>query len=326
MTPTVARSRFDVVQPGILTKMQLWFNRASEVSIHEQLVTQVILGILSGDLAPGQRLPSTRELARRFKLHPNTASAGYRQLEHEGWLESRRGSGVFVRQVKSGTQPSRGHALDQLISDFFTSARTLGLPLASIQARLRERLDQPSPGHFLLIEPDEELRKIVAAEIQQKLDFPVKGAGLEACKSPAALKNAIPVVLQSKAKIAAEALPAGTELLALQSRSVPESLAGWLPAPPNALVAVASRWPGFLRLGRTMLLASGFHPDTLVFRDARKKNWQRALGEVAAVVCDCETATGFTVAGLRKTRRVVVFRLLSQASIRELQDYIKFLA
>src|SRR5712664_1454509 len=77
--------------------MQLWFARGSEVTIREQLVTQVILGILSDDLAPGQRLPSTRELARRFKLHPNTASAGYRQLERERWLESRRGSGVFVR-------------------------------------------------------------------------------------------------------------------------------------------------------------------------------------------------------------------------------------
>src|SRR5229473_5164010 len=109
--------------------MQLWFNRASEVSIREQLVTQVILGILSGDLAPGQRLPSTRELARRFKLHPNTASAGYRQREREGWLESRRGSGVFVRTGKdeAGARPSGGHTLDQLISDFFTSARTLGI-------------------------------------------------------------------------------------------------------------------------------------------------------------------------------------------------------
>jgi GntR family transcriptional regulator len=302
--------------------MQLWFNRASEVSIREQLVTQVILGILSGDLALGQRLPSTRELARRFKLHPNTASAGYRQLEREGWLESRRGSGVFVRagKDKAGTRPSGGHTLDQIIADFFTSARTLGLPLASVQARLRERLDQPSPNHFLLIEPDEELRKIVAAEMQKALDFPVKGAGLEACKSPAALKNAIPVVLQSKAKIAAEALPAGTELLALQSRSVPESLAGWLPAPPNALVAVASRWSGFLNLGRTMLLASGFHTDTLIFRDARKKNWQRGLEEMAAVVSDCVTA-----ADLRKIHRVVVFSLLSEASVRELQDYVRFL-
>lgn len=307
--------------------MQLWFNRANEVSIREQLVTQVILGILSGDLAPGQRLPSTRELARRFRLHPNTASAGYRQLEREGWLESRRGSGVFVRtgKDKCAAWPSDGHTLDQLISDFFASARALGSPLTSVHARLRERLNQPPPDHFLLIEPDEELRKIVAAEIQGTVDFPLKSAGLEGCKSAAALKGASPVVLQSKAKIAFDALPPGSELIALQTRSVPESLAGWLPAPKDALVAVASRWPGFLKMGRTMLLASGFHPDTLIFRDARKKNWQRGLAEMAAVVCDGVTAVEFTSAKTRTSPRVVVFSLLSEASIRELQDYVKFL-
>ena len=80
--------------------MQLWFARGSEVTIREQLVTQVILGILSDDLAPGQRLPSTRELARRFRLHPNTVSAGYRQLERERWVEFRHGSGVYVRDEK----------------------------------------------------------------------------------------------------------------------------------------------------------------------------------------------------------------------------------
>src|SRR5437879_4195900 len=164
--------------------MQLWFARDSEVSIREQLVTQFILGILSDDLAPGQRLPSTRELARRFKLHPNTASAGYSQLEREGGLESRRGSGVFVRAGKTVARPTDGNTLHQLISDFFTSARTRGLPLASVRERLNGRLDQPQPDHFLLIELDEELRKIVSAEIQHAVDFPVKSSGLEACKSP----------------------------------------------------------------------------------------------------------------------------------------------
>jgi len=77
--------------------MQLWFVHASAVSLREQLVTQIILGILSEDLSPGQRLPSTRELARRFRVHPNTISAGYRQLERERWVEFRRGSGVYVR-------------------------------------------------------------------------------------------------------------------------------------------------------------------------------------------------------------------------------------
>jgi len=58
--------------------LHLWFSPASEVPIYRQLVTQVSLAILSGDLKPGDRLPSTRELARRFCIHPNTVSAGYR--------------------------------------------------------------------------------------------------------------------------------------------------------------------------------------------------------------------------------------------------------
>ena len=74
--------------------MRLWFSRASEISIRDQLVTQIVLSILSGDLAPAQRLPSTRELARRFHLHPNTISAGYRQLAHQNWVEFRKGSGI----------------------------------------------------------------------------------------------------------------------------------------------------------------------------------------------------------------------------------------
>jgi len=65
--------------------MQLWFARGNEVTIREQLVTQIVLAILSDDLRAGQRLPSTRELARRFRLHSNTVSAGYRQLKREGW-------------------------------------------------------------------------------------------------------------------------------------------------------------------------------------------------------------------------------------------------
>src|SRR6266536_3218279 len=105
--------------------MQLWFARGSEVSIREQLVTQVILGILSDDLAPGQRLPSTRELARRFRLHPNTVSAGYRELEQRRWVEFRHGSGVYVRSEKPEASQASSLALDQLIAQLFRSAREL---------------------------------------------------------------------------------------------------------------------------------------------------------------------------------------------------------
>src|ERR1700679_2305254 len=98
--------------------MRFWFEHSSEVSLREQVVAQVTLGILSGELAArpplailsaelpaGERLPSIRELARRFGLHANTVSAGYRQLEAEGWVAPRKGSGVYVR----ATTPAAPH-------------------------------------------------------------------------------------------------------------------------------------------------------------------------------------------------------------------------
>ncbi len=298
--------------------MQLWFARGSEVTIREQLVTQVILGILSDDLAPGQRLPSTRELARRFHLHPNTVSAGYRELERERWVELRHGSGVYVREHKPELLPSSALALDQLIARLFRSAREIGAPLATVRNRLRQWLDLQPPDHFLLIEPDEELRKILEAEIAQAVTFPVQSCALRDCpKTPA---GAIPVVLPNRAAAVKQALSAGIDVITLQVRSVPASLAGWLPAPSNTLIGIASSYPTFLTMSRTFLHAASFDPDALIFRDARKANWQRGLQQTAAVVCDTVTATL-----LPKSCLPIPFPLLSESSIAELRRYIEFI-
>ncbi len=298
--------------------MQLWFARGSDVSIREQLVTQIVLGILSDDLAAGQRLPSTRELARRFHLHANTVSAGYRQLQRERWVEFRRGSGVYVRASKPEAGLSPELALDQQIASLFRSARKLGVPLPVVRSRLRQWLELQPPDHFLLIEPDEELRRILAVEIARVVSFSVKTCGLEDC--PSTPEGGIAVVLPNRAQSVKQLLPAGSELLTLQVRSVPASLAGWLPAPAGLLVGIASRWPEFLKVARAVLNAAGFHPDSLVFRDARKVNWQRGLKETAAVVCDAVTA-----AKLPAGCRAIPFALLSETSITELRRYVEFI-
>jgi GntR family transcriptional regulator len=298
--------------------MQLWFARGSDVSIREQLVTQVVLGILSDDLAPGQRLPSTRELARRFHLHPNTVSAGYRQLQRDRWVEFRRGSGVYIRASKPEMPPSPALALDQTIAQLSRSARKLGVSLPALRARLRQWLELQPPDHFLLIEPDEELRQILAAEIAKAVTFPVKTCGTEDC--PKTTEGGIPVVLPNRAAKVRELLPEGTELLTLQLRSVPASLAGFLPAPAGALVGVASRWPEFLKVARAVLNAVGFHPDSLVFRDAREPNWQRGLKQTAAVVCDSLIASD-----LPPGCRAIPFSLLSESSIAELNRHEDFI-
>ncbi|MGA8272265.1 MAG: GntR family transcriptional regulator [Candidatus Sulfotelmatobacter sp.] len=297
--------------------MQLWLARESEVSVREQLVTQVVLGILSDDLAPGQRLPSTRELARRFKLHPNTISAGYRQLHRDRWVELRRGSGVYVAARKPEAQPPSAVALDEMIAALVRKARGSGISLPALRWRLRRWLELQPPDHFLLVEPDEELRRILVAEVQQAVSFPIRSCGMEDCRK--ACEGGVPIALPNRAPAIRKVLPEGTELITLQVRSVPTSLGSWLPAPTGALVGIASRWPEFLKVARAVLNAAGFHPDSLIFRDARSPNWHRGLAETTAVVCDSVTATKLP-AGCR----AIPFTLLSQSSTDELLRFVKF--
>jgi GntR family transcriptional regulator len=301
--------------------MRFWFARDSEVPIREQLVTQVVLGILGDDLPPGHRLPSTRDMARRFHLHANTVSAAYRELQKAGWVEFRHGSGVYVRSSKPETASSPQLALDQLIANLFRSAREIGAPMAAIRSRLRQWLALQPPDHFLVIEPDDELRNIVVAEIKSALNFPVLGAALDVCQRPEEFASAIPVALPSKVESVRKALPAGTECIALHVRSVPTSLGEWLPAASDKLVGIASRWPGFLQSARTMLIAAGFDADALVLRDARKPGWQDALKSTAAVVCDSLTAAEFP-----RRIRAISFPLLAEASLDELRRYHHFIS
>ena len=298
--------------------MRLWLAHASGVPLREQLVTQIVLGVLSGDLRPGTRLPSTRELARRYKVHPNTVSAAYQQLEQERWVESRRGSGVYVR-ARNGELDTRGLALDHLIANLFHAARQLGTPMAAVHARLKHWLAQQPPDHFLLIEPDEELRAIALAELRAAIPLRVTGTGFKA--SRALLAGAIPLVLPSKAERVRKMLPPDSDCVVLQVRSVPLSLIQWLPSrKPEQLVAVVSRWPDFLRSARTMLLAAGFDADALLFRDARKLGWQKGLRECAGVVCDSLVA-----AKVPKGPKVIPFPLIAESSLAELRQYHQFL-
>jgi DNA-binding transcriptional regulator YhcF (GntR family) len=299
--------------------MRLWISHRSEVPIREQLATQIVLSILSADLKPGARLPSTRELARRFRIHPNTVSAVYRELENNGWLELRRGSGVYIRKNSNAKPLSPELGLDHLIADLFRSARELRVPLSAVRARLRYWLDLQPPDHFLLIEPDAELREIVLAEIKPTVTFPVKAVDLAACEAPEVLHGSMPLVLPSKVDTVRAKLPAQFDFIPLRLRSVTDSLASWMPARQDVLVAIASRWPDFLKRAQTMLIAAGFDPDCLIFCDVREPGWQKSMSQVAGVICDSLTATR-----VPKSCRAIIFPLLSEDSIAELRQYEEF--
>lgn len=300
--------------------MRLWLSKNSEVPLREQLVRQVVLGVVSGDLEPGQRLPSTRELARRFRIHSNTVSAAYRELAERGWVEFRKGSGIYVRAGAPQALSSTGLELDELIAAFLNLARGRGFTLSEIRARVRHWLELQPPDHFLVVEPDEELRLILMAEIEEATGWRVSGASPEDCQSnPGLLTGAAVVALYGQAESVAALLPAGKTFIPLHSRSVPESLQGEEPRPgADALISVVSRWPEFLHWARVILVAAGIDPQALNFRNAQEEGWEKGLRSSAFVITDALTAKR-----LPQGCRPRLFRIIADASLEQLRDYAR---
>jgi DNA-binding transcriptional regulator YhcF (GntR family) len=300
--------------------MRLWLSKSSEVPLREQLATQIMLGIVSQDLKPGQRLPSTRELARRFQIHSNTVSAAYQELAERGWVAVRKGSGVYVRaRPDASAYLDTGLEIDQLIETFLHIARERGYSLEEIRERVEHWLERQPPDRFLVIEPNEELRSILAEEIREATNFRVAGASLEECADAARLAGSFPVALYGVADRVRAALPPATSCLLLRSHSVPESLQEeeTLP-PPDSLIAVVSRWPDFLHWSRVILVAAGIDPDSLSFHDARTEGWEKGLRSTTFVITDVVTGKQ-----LPEGCRPRVFRIISDASIEELRGHAK---
>lgn len=300
--------------------MRLWLSKNSEVPIREQLATQIMLGIVSGDFKPGQKLPSTRELARRLDIHANTVSAAYSDLDQRGWVEFRKGSGIYVRVFDSGTRLDSELELDQMISVFLRVAREKGYSLRDIHSRVRYWMDFQPPDHFLVIDPVDEMREILLAEIEDAVGFPVEGARPADCSNVALLTGAAPVAFYGQAETVRAALPPDTNCLLIHSRSVPESLQGEHRPPIDSLITVVSCWEDFLKWARAVLVAAGVDSDALSLRNTKDEDWQKGLSSSGIVITESLTARR-----LPKGCKARVFRIIADASIEELRRLKEYL-
>lgn len=110
------------------------------IPVYRQLIDQVLAAIASAALAPGDRLPTVRQVAVDLTINPNTVVRAYKELEIRGVLTTQQGTGTFI-----STQPvqvdelERQRLLHQFIADVAARAGAAGFSLAEVAAALDER-------------------------------------------------------------------------------------------------------------------------------------------------------------------------------------------
>ena len=105
--------------------------------IYEQIMDNLRRLIISGGMAPGDRLPSVRELAAQLAINPNTIQRAYNQLEQEGYLYTVSGRGSFVAPESEWRDSKKQKMLEEweLVTE---RAKESGLTLAELTEELHQ--------------------------------------------------------------------------------------------------------------------------------------------------------------------------------------------
>jgi GntR family transcriptional regulator len=120
--------------------MRLHISTEDAVPIYKQIVTQIKHMVASQRLRPRDEVPPIRVLAEQLLINPNTVARAYRELETEGLLVSRRGSGTRVAEKGSPlAYAERLRVLKNRVEGLLVEADQLDFTVEDIIEIIRER-------------------------------------------------------------------------------------------------------------------------------------------------------------------------------------------
>ena len=122
--------------------MLLRLDFSSDVPIYQQIRDQVVVAIASGQLAPGDKLPTIRTLAEEAGINMMTASKAYQTLKTEGYITTGRRDGATVRRPAVGAAPKTVEGLRLRLCEL----RLAGMERADIMELCEKLLDEEVSG------------------------------------------------------------------------------------------------------------------------------------------------------------------------------------
>jgi len=103
------------------------WNFDNSIPIYQQIIQEMKRRIIRKELAPGERLPSVRDLAKEAGVNPNTMQKALSELETEGLVETERTSGKFITSDKNLISVLQEEYLKERLEPFLSELHSLGL-------------------------------------------------------------------------------------------------------------------------------------------------------------------------------------------------------
>ena len=94
--------------------------------IYLQVINELKKKMVKGELKPGEKMPSSRDLAVEYKVNQNTAARIYREMESEGYCYTKRGIGTFVSEEENMFRDLKKEMASELLKNFMHEMKGLG--------------------------------------------------------------------------------------------------------------------------------------------------------------------------------------------------------
>ena len=94
--------------------------------IYLQVINELKKKMVKGELKPGEKMPSGRDLAVAYKVNQNTAARIYREMEMSGYCFTKRGIGTFVSEEENMFRDLKKEMADELLKNFMHEMSGLG--------------------------------------------------------------------------------------------------------------------------------------------------------------------------------------------------------
>jgi GntR family transcriptional regulator len=122
--------------------MDISLDFRSHIPIYVQIMEQIKYFVATGELEPGDQLPTVRQLAADLRVNFNTIARTYRMLDELGVISTQHGRGTFILEPASeeATEELRQHALASLTRRYLHEAARLDYPAEQVERHFNDNI------------------------------------------------------------------------------------------------------------------------------------------------------------------------------------------